>query len=496
MAHTVDNVLYDSSLGHDGESSVKPFLSKETIYVIDENGSSDYSRNQIVFNTISISNNGRYSDFSEGYISIPVVVSMSRDTQHVADESQGIKFKSGPVIIDSVAIDYGNGSVIQQRKDISAWCSFKQHSTYSLGDEKVMGLSHNYYKPARGFTGDDVLGLQSQDTSIDGNQFTYLSAEEQAYQSNQNLREAGVDYYEKHGNTHIFYKDFRVRLKDLFFFDQMPMVRGANIKITLTLNQADLVQTFTAGELTDASYSLKGSTCPIMRVNQTQTNDFVETIKVSVAKAGIYTHQKNQCRLYVDTYMMEESHEASYLSKGVQKITYDDVLVSTVKGLSGSFQNLISNSLSRMKRLIIVPMINKADNAHNYSPMESPYCSEPATCSPHYIRDFQVSLSGQNVYSQSIETKYDQFLNELEGKFGLNGGRTDGLSSSLISMKDFESTFGYLVVDLSRRREADNLTPLALEIKGTVSSPKSLDLLIFCEFERDLSLDLATGATL
>ena len=99
------------------------------------------------------------------------------------------------------------------------------------------------------------------------------------------------------------------------------------------------------------------------------------------------------------------------------------------------------------------------------------------------------------MYSQGIQYKYESFLEELGGgKFGVDAGLTVGASSSLISLKDYESNFGYLVVDLSRRHGFDDNTPLSLEIKGNVASPLALDLLIFVEFERDFEVDLTTGA--
>ena len=47
-------------------------------------------------------------------------------------------------------------------------------------------------------------------------------------------------------------------------------------------------------------------------------------------------------------------------------------------------------------------------------------------------------------------------MNEVgPGKFGINAGMEDGLSSSLISLKDYNSNYGYIVVDLSRRYDYD-----------------------------------------
>ena len=61
---TQDNVLNDfSSESSFSEQVEKPYLKKELLYVIDNNGgSADYSRNQVTFETVSLSNNGKWAD--------------------------------------------------------------------------------------------------------------------------------------------------------------------------------------------------------------------------------------------------------------------------------------------------------------------------------------------------------------------------------------------------------------------------------------------------
>jgi len=140
-------------------------------------------------------------------------------------------------------------------------------------------------------------------------------------------------------------------------------------------------------------------------------------------------------------------------------------------------------------------MLSKSGNGTlKNSPQESAYCTEPSTCSPHYIRDFNVKLSSNNIYNQAINYKYESFLNEMNGVFGVNNNKIAGLNSSLISQRDYNENFGYIVVDLSRRYEYDDNTPMSVEIMGNITSLKKLDLLCYITYLKDTTIDLLSGA--
>ena len=115
MSTTADNVSYNwSTSSKSSDVASKPYLSKELLYVIDNNGSSNYSRNQVQFETVALSNNGRWCDYKNGFISIPLVTTLESSVDLTAD-AYAVQMKSGNHnIIDSVIIDYGNNNVIQQ----------------------------------------------------------------------------------------------------------------------------------------------------------------------------------------------------------------------------------------------------------------------------------------------------------------------------------------------------------------------------------------------
>lgn len=496
-----DLVTYGWNMSSEsGSKDQKPFLSKTLLHVIDNNGSPNYSRNQVQFETISLSNNGKWADYRDGFISLPLVFTLTRNANGTAISAEQAKnivqMKSSNLnIIDAISIDYNNQNMIQQTRNIAPLLVFRQHTTFGLNDVEIHGHHTGYRK----------------DSSED---WTYVAAEgmknntpstkpyhdmNTAVMSGANIKAMGGNCQEVVGLSHVFYYDCIIRLKDLPFFENLPMVRGANVKITLTLNQFDSTITVAGGDKTAVQMNLKGSYCPVMRCNDLvgDTNakdDYTETLRCDVVSNGTQTHTKNQCRLYVPCYTMPSSFEDQYVNLGSKKVLYTDVYFQRLRSIQGGYQALLTNALSRMKRLVIVPMLSASANGGlQIEEQSSPYSSAPSTTAPHFIQNFNVALSGTNVYQTAITYKYESFLDEMAGAYGVNSGKETGVSSSLISLKDYESNYGYIVVDLSRRYDYDDMTPLSVQVSGSVASPKALDLFCYIEYEKDVTIDLATG---
>jgi hypothetical protein len=221
-----------------------------------------------------------------------------------------------------------------------------------------------------------------------------------------------------------------------------------------------------------------------------------EVISVGVGKVGDHKHPSlNHCRLYVPIYSVSPSFETQYLQVGHKKVVYDDIYVNHLRDIPvGQFSSLITNGLSRAKRMIVFPMLSHSANV-NLLPCESPFNSSPATVSPQFCR-LNLKISGRNLYSTPADFKHSHFINELNGKYGKNGGMEVGDSSSLISLTDYENVFGYWCFDLTRHHAEDSETPLSYEINGSILSPKNLDLLVVIEYEKTCELDVTTGQML
>ena len=501
-----DLQTFSYSMSNESASSqnqIKPFLKKDLLYQIDNNNSTNYSRNEVQFETTSLSNNGRWMDFKNGFMSIPLVMTLTRDAGHAIsaeDAKQLLQMKASNLsIIDSIQIEANGVSVVQQTRNIVPILIFKQNSSLGLNDLELHSQTMGYQKhSSEDWSYVDAEGLHN-DSTMDKK--FYHEEKNAGVQSLDDLKTSGSNYQQVSGDglTHVFYYDCIIRLKDLPFFEKMPLIRGALLRITLTLNQGDSKITVSGGNKTNVSSSLSGSLFPVIRKAGGEVADYVEDISVKVVSNGGFTHQKAQCRLYLNGYTFENSFESQYLALGSKKVLYDDVYFTKVQKIKGEFNNLITNGLSRMKRIVIVPVLNSTVNGTlQVDPVASPFTVDGVgTCSPYKITNFNVKLSGSNVYHNSISYKYEHYLNEMAGADGVNAGiGENGISSGLISLKDYEANYGYLVVNLSRRHSFDDALPLSLEIQGNVSSGKELDLLCYIEYEKDISFDITTGQVL
>jgi hypothetical protein len=191
-----------------------------------------------------------------------------------------------------------------------------------------------------------------------------------------------------------------------------------------------------------------------------------------------------------------------YLSKVPTKvIKYNDFLsFQTLNiGAGANFNQILTNSIARGRRLIGVPMIaaayNYAGSAGTIAPMNSPFTSSPNTTSSTAITNFNVLLSGSNLYQQNLNYNVENFIQELRKTNSVNGGMSLGMSSGLINQLEYESGYRFIVSDLSRcpSEASDNISK-SIQVIGTNSGKHAIDIFWFIEFNREIEIDIATGS--
>jgi hypothetical protein len=143
---------------------------------------------------------------------------------------------------------------------------------------------------------------------------------------------------------------------------------------------------------------------------------------------GVDDCQVLNCELHVPVYDLKPAIESRYLSMGQKKVVYNETIMTvlTNKAAGSYFNDLLTNGLDHMKRIIIMPTISKDgtgnDNRNGTAKVDphlSPFDTVPSTCSPYILENFQVQISNQNVYANPINYSYDHFLQEMNGKYGL-----------------------------------------------------------------------------
>jgi hypothetical protein len=304
------------------------------------------------------------------------------------------------------------------------------------------------------------------------------------------------------------------------FFAKFPLCKGMYLKIilNLTTNSSSTMTIDAAGNFTSVVSSSQNGQVPFMISPIGNSNGLnigsatpVTKMELSIGVArnainssGVtYNHPAlSAIRAYCCLYDMTPQAEQMYLSKqSTKRILYDDFLSFQVLdiGVGANFNQILTNAISRGRKIIIVPQIsasfNNAGLGGKIAPANSPFSTCPCTTSDSEISNFNVLVSGSNLYQSNLSYSYEQFVQELRKTSSINGGLSTGMSSGLIDQLDFESGYRFLVADISHSvsQASDNVSK-SLQIIGTNSSRYPIDLLVFVSFQREVEISLESGS--
>jgi len=288
-----DQVVLEQSL----ESQIvdEPFVSRQSVYVIDSNNGS--YNGQIQIDTSSLSNSGRWVSYSEGVLQIPLVVTLTANAAPSSASVTGTPLQSAAStnfqnlrknfavglkngyyqLIHSLSVEYNNTSVVQLTPFLNHYVTYKLMTSLSEQDLDKWGTqmgffpdswqSHDYdvttgVNPAgKGSINNKNLpavsgsinrqsdvrkfstntGFQQRSfncTSTDGNTTTTSPI----FSSADTLNNLGRNYYAHQAvsNVDAFYVIAQIRLKDIAdFFDKLPLTRGAYLRILVNTNTAE-----------------------------------------------------------------------------------------------------------------------------------------------------------------------------------------------------------------------------------------------------------------
>jgi hypothetical protein len=128
------------------------------------------------------------------------------------------------------------------------------------------------------------------------------------------------------------------------------------------------------------------------------------------------------------------------------------------------------------------------------STLLSPFSSTGGTPDPIAIANYQVQVSGKNMFIQNQQYDFEQFTNQLVASNQLNGSLTTGLGSGQIGFSDFEQLYRYYYCYCGRGSPQDMGVSKSVQIQGELkTSAASVSLLVFLEFERSISVNVASG---
>ena len=140
----MDDLTFKLSTVVDGAMS-SPFASKTWCSILDEN-SSNYASGQVTISTGALSNNSKYLNYSEAYLQVPLLITVSTDAvgnfapaTPASDASYCIGMKNWyGSIIHSMSVSMNGSVVIQQQPLQSILNSFKLATTMSWNDVEKM----------------------------------------------------------------------------------------------------------------------------------------------------------------------------------------------------------------------------------------------------------------------------------------------------------------------------------------------------------------------
>ena len=326
-----------------------------------------------------------------------------------------------------------------------------------------------------------------------------------------------------------------VYLKHLHkFFDCVPLLRSAFLKMTLNLNVSSVNFDVIGGlgELGNISVTtaLNGVN-PLMLVSQGLTTaadrfpigtGYIYSLSIgatcqnqtqlALGNAGLAALDTNQVgggsiALNVPAYTFNPVFEQAYLSIGIKKIIYSDIYqfqYSNQIGAGGTFNFLVTNGISNIISVLVLPFISKgttnvpvgADGNLGLMPFQSPF--DPAGGGPTspYVQftQFNVQVSGMNMIYNTEKYSYEHFANQFKGVNGVEGGMCDGQMSGLIGYKDWFAEYNYYYVNCARCLPLEANVPKSINILGTSCSVKPIDLYVFVEYGCEISVDLTSGA--
>jgi hypothetical protein len=311
----------------------------------------------------------------------------------------------------------------------------------------------------------------------------------------------------------------KLRLKDLSdFFLKAPLLKGSTIRFYINTNQTTVSFQTTAGTmdnlgvpqnyplLTSASVSvLGGLTNPLMVASAAMGQGCsplpadTYTLSVNIFKTadGIFQSALQSCRLYAPVYKMQPLSEQRYLQLApTKRVDYSDIFQYQFNniGAAESFNILVSNGITDIQSVLVVPFLTAAANGTAFNTLLSPFSTSGGTPDPITLTNFNILVSGINLFLNNEYYDFEAFNHELKSSNQLNGSLTTGLASGLISEDMFSRGYRYYYGNCSRVLPSEVGVSRSIQIQGINQSLVACNLMVFVEFKRSITIDISTGA--
>jgi hypothetical protein len=225
--------------------------------------------------------------------------------------------------------------------------------------------------------------------------------------------------------------------------------------------------------------------------------------QLNLTLAGANWGNANPCRIYLPSVNFNNDYIKQIIQQPQYSLKYEDyyVDIDEKKDQGSSVSRLFNVQLSRVRNLYIIPFLSST--ATIPSPFNSPISSAPITCTPCRLKNFNIQIGGQNIFSEP-QNFNSQFYNNntLSIMSNING---NSLKSKFFSGQVTKSMFenGYNVYSINLQKVQDEITDslmksfqLIYQIENSTfaqANKLKYDFYYIITYQSELSLDRTTG---
>ncbi len=318
-------------------------------------------------------------------------------------------------------------------------------------------------------------------------------------------------------------------------FDKMPLNRAGLWQLVMTthlpayffatVNMAAINAGQTAQWTPTGSQSMNGFV-PFMIAQpgtQQAANEGIAGITLTASAAGLTyvtcsaSIQFNQgvvlqgnngqvCTMHCTTYQMDETIQTQYMRIPRKLVVYEDFQRAYPTGLQNvasgqTVQVNITPGTAKLRWMLIQPFLPLSPGGNGTAPtvssLQSALTSAGATATPYYYMDnFQVQVSGTNLYPKNFQYRYDMFRSEIFGIGAPNGNGLEAMRAGLIDENAWDAGYGDIVVNLQRVARLSDDLPKSIDLQFTNMSPNVMSFNVFVFYEKQFFFDCVTGQLL
>lgn len=331
-------------------------------------------------------------------------------------------------------------------------------------------------------------------------------------------------------NYAVWYDLAVIRLGDIFdSLKVMPLVKKFDGILRLYINTGTVVSNIvgTTGQMVTAGSGITfTNTCPLIQsaLLTLPTNPLAvasglfiaNPVSTAVSAGGITinfansqaAHFMTACRFYYPQVTLKPQKLQSYLSENrAKRLCYTSILTNTFSniGPNNTVSYLVQSGVTNIRGVLILPFISSnasASNAHGtqtaiatattFAQMLSPFDTAPMTNGPISLINLQLAIGGVNVLQNVYNYSYENFIQSVSLYEKINAGDL-GLSCGLINQNYWENVYRSYYVDCTRCNIADMMTPRNINVTFTNNSLQTIDVLIFTEYFKEVTIDVETG---